>query len=252
MTTPAPLCFVDTETDGVHPGRTAWEVALIRRDYAEDLSSWTETSVSFFIDIDLATADPFGLKVGGFYERHPMGLYLAGLPDFDGERLPSVGTGTSFELESPLAAARLIAQLTHGTHLVGAVPSFDAEVLARLLRDHGLIESWHYHLIDVEAMAVGWLMATPIHWVSGATPPSKEVLEEVGHKFGNGGMWILPAEAATVERRSIQPPWNSDELSLACGVNPPSEADRHTAMGDARWAKRWYDKITGHTKDRAK
>lgn len=40
MTTPtnttqiqlAPLCFVDTETTGVHPKREAWEVALIRRD----------------------------------------------------------------------------------------------------------------------------------------------------------------------------------------------------------------------------
>jgi hypothetical protein len=28
----APLCFVDTETTGVHPGRRAWEVAIIRRD----------------------------------------------------------------------------------------------------------------------------------------------------------------------------------------------------------------------------
>ena len=27
-----PLVFIDTETDGLHPGRKAWEIALIRRD----------------------------------------------------------------------------------------------------------------------------------------------------------------------------------------------------------------------------
>ena len=25
--------FIDTETDGLHPGRKAWEIALIRRDH---------------------------------------------------------------------------------------------------------------------------------------------------------------------------------------------------------------------------
>lgn len=28
-----PLVFIDTETDGLHPGRKAWEIALIRRDH---------------------------------------------------------------------------------------------------------------------------------------------------------------------------------------------------------------------------
>lgn len=29
------------------------------------------------------------------------------------------------------------------------------------------------------------------------------------------------------------------------GVQPPSEQDRHTALGDALWAQRLYDAITG-------
>jgi len=62
-----PLCFIDTETDGVHPGRKPWEIALIRRDETG------EHEQSFFVDIDLSTADPFGLRVGRFYDRHPLG-----------------------------------------------------------------------------------------------------------------------------------------------------------------------------------
>lgn len=40
-------------------------------------------------------------------------------------------------------------------------------------------------------------------------------------------------------------PWKSDDLSRACGVEPPTEDERHTALGDARWVMRLYDAITG-------
>lgn len=53
-----PLCFIDTETTGVHPDRQVWEVAMIRRQDGR------EQEVTFFVDVDLALADPFGLKVG--------------------------------------------------------------------------------------------------------------------------------------------------------------------------------------------
>jgi len=32
----------------------------------------SEREVSFFVEIDLSTADPFGLRVGRFNERHPL------------------------------------------------------------------------------------------------------------------------------------------------------------------------------------
>lgn len=142
----APLCFVDTETDGVHPGRKAWDVALIRREPSGEL-----TERQFYVDIDLSTADPFGLKVGGFYERHPIGRYISGAVDeipnsrFDGDHL------------GPAAAAFEIARMTHGAHLVGAVPSFDAEVFDRLLREFQLIPAWHHRLLCVESLTSGHL-----------------------------------------------------------------------------------------------
>jgi DNA polymerase III epsilon subunit-like protein len=40
-------------------------------------------------------------------------------------------------------------------------------------------------------------------------------------------------------------PWNSDDLSMAVGVKAPGGDVRHTALGDARWAKALYEKVTG-------
>lgn len=194
----APLCFIDTETTGVHPDRKVWEVAMIRREEGRP-----DLGVSFFVDVDLANADPFGLKVGRFYDRHPAGRWIAGL---GGPIDMPIGGERGKHLDR-YNAALTVAKFTHGAHLVGAVPNFDAETLAPLLRGETLTPSWHYHLIDVEALAVGYLMAK-----------------------GN-------VDAG--------PPWKSEALSYGCGVTPPSDEERHTALGDARWAMRWYDAITG-------
>jgi hypothetical protein len=78
---------------------------------------------------------------------------------------------------------------------------------------------WHYHLIDVEALAAGWIAAQ-----SGPVP-------------------ILIA-GANVGLVSGRPPWRSEELSRAVGVDP-DDFDRHTALGDARWAKAIYEAVMG-------
>lgn len=184
-----PLVFIDTETDGVHPDRKVWEIAMIRRDDERTKST------HMFVEIDLSTADPFGLKVGGFYERHPLGQNISEAMWDDDEHKRRV--------KSQREAAFRVAKITHGAHLVGAVPHFDAEVLAKLLRSQGLTPSWHHHLIDVEAMAVGY----------------------ISMRFD------MP----------IMPPWDSDEIGRQLGINPPSDDQRHTAMGDAEWAMSWYD-----------
>lgn len=158
----APLCFLDTETDGVHPGRKAWEIAIVRRE-----PDGLETSCEMFVSIDLSTADPFGLRVGRFYDRHPFGRHLAHGSDADlGSDIP------------PELAALTVAKFTHGAHIVGAVPDFDTHVLDRLLRDNGLVPAWHHHLVDVENLAVGFLAAKGVY----LAPPyhSAEILEALG------------------------------------------------------------------------
>jgi hypothetical protein len=195
----APLCFLDIESDGVHPGRKPWDVAIIRRE-----PDGTETEWQAFVDIDLNAADPFGLRVGRFYDRHPLGRYLSSPPGSDMPNPSAIEFRRSGGVISGYEAARLVARYTHGAHIVGAVPNFDTETLDPLLREHGLAPAWHYHLIDIEALAVGFLA-------------------------GRG--------------EPVAPPWKSDDLSLALGVKPTPEDERHTALGDARWAMRVYDAV---------
>ena len=104
-------------------------------------------------------------------------------------------------------ALRHVEAVTRGAHLVGAVPGFDADVLGARMRAHGILPSWHYHLQDFETLIAGYLC-------------------------GQG--------------KPLPPlPWRSDELSRLIGVEPPGDAERHTALGDARWAARAWDAVTG-------
>lgn len=206
-----PIVFLDTETTGVQPDRLAWEVAMIRRD------GDCQDEITFMVDIDLSDADPFGLRVGRFYERHPYGMYLSGrVPD------PFVAVKDDDQFLRPRDAAEAVARWTHGAHIVGAVPNFDTEVLGRLLRAEKLLPAWHYHLVDVENLAVGYLAGRRAEWVAATDEP------------GSQSPWPL-----------TPPPWSSEDLSRLCGVEPAGPDERHTALGDARWAMRLYDAITG-------
>ena len=110
------------------------------------------------------------------------------------------------------------AALTAGAHLVGNVVSFDEERLAALLTGHGVEPAWDYHLVDVENLAVGWLAA--------------------GHDWEQG---------PPVADNKCTPPWDSEELSAALGVTPPGPEERHTAIGDALWARDLFDAVIGKT-----
>lgn len=131
-------------------------------------------------------------------------------------RYPAHGRGAV----SPAVAAHRIYEffslpdVTRKPHVVGCVPNFDTEKIASMLRATGRKIPWHHHLIDVENLAVGWLYR-----------------ESQGEPM-RGNL-------------RIDLPWNSDELSRVIGVEPPTD-ERHTAMGDARWAMAMYDKVTGY------
>lgn len=192
------ICFIDTETTSLRPDRRVWDVALIvREDGRPDAEHQWYVEAQ---DLDLGNADPFALRIGHFYERHP-----------------SAGTADMFASgdEPESYVLRQVELLTRGAHLVGAVPNFDAEVLGTRMRAHGILPSWHYHLIDAETLAVGLLAA----------------MGQQGKRINTDG--------------TLAPPWSSEDLSFACGVEPPSGVDRHTAIGDARWARDMYDAVMG-------
>jgi hypothetical protein len=196
-----PLCFVDCETTGTHPAREIWEVALIRRTFHPGmLPRWTEDMTTFMVTgVDLSQADPFGLSVGRFYDRHPQ--YTPGGPPIDMVQT----TGRE--------AAQTIEQWTRGAVLVGVGVAFDEKCFDTLLRRHQLAPAWHYSLRDVKCIAVGYLSA---------------ILQRTGR-------------ASAVLAELLEAPSNSDALAEACGVAPVPEHLRHTALGDAIWARDWYD-----------
>lgn len=206
MTTP--IVFLDTETTSLRPDRRAWDIGIIRRE-----PDGTQREITLFVsDIDLSSADLDALRIGHFFERHPMyrpevgGAFVAAYEDDD-----TVDVDQAQELldtDECLYPERRVAQIverwTRGAHIVGSVPNFDTECLAAMLRRHGLCPAWHYHLADVETLALGWLAA---------------------------------------RGRVLLPPWKSEDISREIGVEPPADAERHTALGDAKWVARIWDRI---------
>jgi Exonuclease len=171
------IVFMDTETTGLALTDDIWEFAGIRRE--EDGS---ETKLHLFIEHDVTKCHNLP-------------------PAFHGDH------GARWDQSKavpPGQAAHDIGDFMAGAHIVGAVPNFDTERISLLLRRLGYKPSWHYHLIDVENLAVGFL-----------------------------------ARAGT----KVSLPWDSDELSTKLGIDPPTDA-RHTAMGDAVWAMAIYDWVT--------
>lgn len=257
-----PIVFLDTETNGLHADRRPWEIAWIRRE-----TDGTETERCIQIaDVDNTNAELKGLQVGRFHERWKGGPKVVATLTVESMNW-NLGLGGVRGAETNLLefdAAHLLERVTRGAIIVGAVPNFDTEVLAAMLRRHKLCPSWHYQLVDVETLAAGWLAAN-----SALTPPSDSLTEkrtqryekeqQLRDAYKDGNFEKIQAsekavcDAQDAESREweksaaefVAPPWRSDDLSRACGVEPPTEEERHTALGDARWVKRWYDHIMG-------
>lgn len=177
------LIFVDTETTGLDPDvHDIWELAWGL--WNEEQGKWSVVSEK--IPVDLSQADPHALRIGGFYER---GGVNCNVPHYTHQEQDVLS---------------VFVNDAYNKHIVGAVPSFDEERLRKLVRKNGHAPTWHYHLIDIEPMAIGYL-------------------------YGLG-----------MERPSL--PWNSNDLSRMIGVNP-DDYDRHTAAGDVHWAIAMFEAI---------
>jgi hypothetical protein len=215
--------YLDVETTGLDPFvNEVWEVGFI--EHSKDMG-WLHRLYRVYPD--LTTASPDALRISGFYDRthdmrdpvnddYAVGKNAYNLVDgFTGEPEARVPLG-GFLWSDPKALAALLAKTLIDRHVVGAVPWFDAALhgsfLSEFLRKNGQRLARHYHLIDVEAMAVGYLAGLRAGRVMDVPKPRL--------------------------------PWDSDALSLALGVDP-DQFDRHSALGDARWAKALDDRITG-------
>ena len=215
-TTSSHVAFVDCETTGLDPDRNpVWEIAVIV-DGVEHC--WTQViPLAPLVGVpDYPVWTPeganrgFGIRIIEDGAREPVPIFGHYISRWV---LENTGIRDRYDHGTALWPSESIekfATLVDGRHLVGAVPSFDEERLRRQYRDRGhALETqfpWHYHLIDVEALMVGWLLSR-------------------GH--------------------IVDLPWKSDDLSRKFGIEPPSGDDRHSALGDARWAKAIHEKILG-------
>ncbi len=186
------LCFLDCETTSLNSDTgEVWEIGLIVRESEDTEYCWQ-------IRPDLSTADPMSLRVGRYFER----IWS-----------PSAEAGSAWRVTHPGGYGNTtasdvafdIADLLNGAHVVGCVPDFDARFLRRFLARNSYCFTAHYHLIDVENLAVGYLVA---------------------------------------KGEPLSPPWDSEVISAKLGVDP-SKYERHTALGDARWARDLYDAVMG-------
>lgn len=193
------LLFLDAETTGLDPViHVPWEVAAVLAEHTDDGRLVELASYEAMIDVgmELPVADPVGLLIGGFAERY----------NWEFDLIKSPGE----------VAAGIDALCDDRPHLVGAVPSFDDRRVGDLLRRCGRTPRWHYHLIDVETLAVGSLTQ----------------------------QYMMNDELDG----AILAEWKSDELSLAIGVDP-EKFERHTAMGDVRWCMAQYVAVFGLTQE---
>lgn len=183
------LIVLDTETTGLDRERhEVWELAY-------DIDG-QETVMHF--PVDISRADPMALKMNGFYDRYPFANFLS----TDDNRNGGDAWVNAADVETFVSDAR-------GKHILGACPSFDDNFLWKLVRKFGFIETWHYHLIDIENLIVGYL---------------------------------LKSQLTGMADELVSLPWKSEDLSRAVGVDP-EEFDRHSALGDVKWAKAQLDAI---------
>lgn len=188
------IIFLDLETTGLDLDDDIWEFAAIRRE--EDGS---ETEHHAYVQHDVRKCK---LLPESFLADHEA-------------RFPASHDGKWHrDVIGPWDLNQMVVELTADKpHIVGAVPNFDTERLARLLDRENLKPTWHYHLIDVENLVVGWLAGSY-------------------------------ADMRTENRHVITPPWDSEDLSRAVDIDP-DQFERHTAMGDAKWARAIYDQVMG-------
>lgn len=280
----ARLAIVDVETTGLDEGKhEIWEVALILTevpgDGAPEQGRPTEEYL-WQLPIDhLEDADPTALRLNHFYDRRwpPCERGAAG-PEYEAEaeddrqearRIDGLWEDPSIDdpvdargrplrettlcVTSAHAWAYRFAELTAECVLVGANPAFDDRWLSRLLDDLGVAPAWHYRPINIEDLAVGYLLGRRSALLAPVTirgyerpsyPSLIALLDERGPR--NVEKPRVPpvlGEAAA----AIAVPWSSSAVARECGVDV-GKYDKHTALGDCRWVLDLLREITGDSR----
>lgn len=93
------------------------------------------------------------------------------------------------------------------------------------------------------AEELGHIIPARAHLVGNVVSFDEERLRRLLQREGVKPPWhyhLVDVESMIAGKLGLAPPWESDDLSAAIGV-AVTEDDRHTALGDARWAMHLYD-----------
>lgn len=185
-----PLIFLDCETTGLCPDIHApWEIAwqtAVHDGKRLELVAGYQSRIDLAADV-LLCADETALQIGRFAER-----YIS----------PQPSAHMLTWLQADIARVMRRAETTQVPHLVGAVPSFDHNMLCmNHLGWPGFGEGlWHYHLIDVETLAAGKLGIAPPYSSSDLTAAlGVTVDEETKHTAMGDVNWAVQLYAAVYE-----------------------------------------------------
>lgn len=160
----------------------------------------------FHIKPDLSNATSKALEINRYHERT---------------------SARDWRWDNRVEAAERIHALLDGVVIIGSNPRFDADMLTRLFGMHhpdwqANPAPWHYRTIDVATMAAGYLYGQA---------------ERMTRQTCDAG-WYDKV------RERLGWPWKSYDASEAAGTPRPADDVAHTALGDARWCRDLWDRMT--------
>lgn len=194
---PKQVAFVDTETAGLHPDKhPIWQLAVIvdgeeyvwHQQMFGGQGNWKRWVDPYVIETNM---------------NHI-------LDDYDPKTALTSKVSTDTFVE-----------LVRGRTIVGCNVRFDIERIHRTWRafhPHEWQEPWHYHLVDVGTLMLGFYRGvdvTAYERLDGTADPTFPL------------------------------PWKTDDLARLCDVNPADYWPKHSALADARFAKACWEAVMG-------
>ncbi|MEU8195309.1 hypothetical protein AB0C10_16160 [Microbispora amethystogenes] len=216
---PVRYAFFDTET--THLDRDhgdLWEAAIIFRDTSHpeygDRESWWQ------VRPPMTTADRNAVQIGRYYDRFKLGERPIGqgASISCGQDQDEEPEGKILDYLNAEEIAFRMARLLNGAVIVGSNPRHDWDFADKFLRQHGHILTAKHRMIDIRALATGYIY---------------------GRGYCPAGRNLEPDD----------PAWEHDWLSslvldLPFRVLAKQDDDtKHTALGDARWVRDVFDAI---------
>lgn len=203
------LIALDLESTGLDPEMHEWwELAAIVREHpvGEYNGTWVWQRRPH-----LASAQIPALMINGYYERRAtvsFGAVKTMIYPPNAFQGPTRLNGTP-EDRTEEDHASLFAHMISGATIVGSNPAFDMGFIAAYLHEYDQAVAVNYHLVDVRALVYGFIRGRDVH-----------------------------SDTHTAVT------WDSSTGALAfqIGIDQKPE-DKHTALGDARFALDCWDQV---------